>query len=168
MNILQIVGYQNSGKTTFIEKICKRADQNELKFGCLKHHGHGGKPDRMTKEKDSDRYLDAGALVAGVEGEGEFHLMVNHMSMDSILILLKHLPIDGILIEGYKQAQYPKIICARNEQELKELAALSNVQAAIYLSDYLSTKNEYPFPVFSAYEEQGVVFALNLLKEAKA
>ena len=51
LNILQVVGYQNSGKTTLIEKLCQLADEEEMQLGCFKHHGHGGKPDRLFKQK---------------------------------------------------------------------------------------------------------------------
>lgn len=51
LSILQVVGYQNSGKTTLIEKLCQLAECEGLKLGCFKHHGHGGTPDRLFKEK---------------------------------------------------------------------------------------------------------------------
>ncbi len=55
--ILQIVGYQNSGKTTFVEKLAEKLGQLGVKIGCLKHHGHGGEPDVFAEGKDSDRFF---------------------------------------------------------------------------------------------------------------
>ena len=41
-SILQIVGYQNSGKTTLVEKIVHALAESEMKVATIKHHGHGG------------------------------------------------------------------------------------------------------------------------------
>ncbi|PCK21796.1 molybdopterin-guanine dinucleotide biosynthesis protein B [Bacillus pumilus] len=164
LNFLQVVGYQNSGKTTLIEKLCQLANHEELKLGCFKHHGHGGKPDRLFKEKDTDRYVHAGAYAAGVEGEGEFHFSMQYMTLEQLLKLCQHLPLDAILIEGYKQAPYRKIICVKNEQELIDLSTLSHIQAAVYFSNEFQLTKKYPFPVFSASDKRGTTFAFNLLK----
>ncbi|MDM5297735.1 molybdopterin-guanine dinucleotide biosynthesis protein B [Bacillus pumilus] len=164
LNLLQVVGYQNSGKTTFIEKLCQLAAYEKLKLGCFKHHGHGGKPDRLLKEKDTDRYVQAGAFAAGVEGEGEFHFSMQQMTLDQLLAFCEHLPLDAVLIEGYKHAPYRKIICVKNEQELLDLSKLSHIQAAIYFSEEIQMNKDYPFPIFSAFEKHGTEWAFNLLK----
>ncbi|MFP3418746.1 molybdopterin-guanine dinucleotide biosynthesis protein B [Bacillus sp. SIMBA_154] len=164
LSILQVVGYQNSGKTKLIEKLCQLAEHEGLKLGCFKHHGHGGKPDRLFKEKDTDRYVQAGAFAAGVEGEGECHFSMQHMTLEQLLIMCEHLPLDAVLIEGYKQAPYRKIVCVKNEQELIDLSTLSNIQAAIYFSQAFQLTENYSFPVFSAFEKRGVTCAFNLLK----
>lgn len=41
-SILQIVGYQNSGKTTLVEKMVHALTEREMKVATIKHHGHGG------------------------------------------------------------------------------------------------------------------------------
>lgn len=164
LSILQVVGYQNSGKTTLIEKLCQLADHEGLKLGCFKHHGHGGKPDRLFKEKDTDRYVQAGAFAAGVEGEGEFHFSMQRMTLEQLLNMCEHLPLDAVLIEGYKKAPYRKIICIKNEQELIDLSTLSHIQAAIYFSQEFQLNGNYSFPVFSAFEKRGMTFVFNLLK----
>lgn len=164
LSILQVVGYQNSGKTTLIEKLCQMAVLDGLKLGCFKHHGHGGKPDRLLKEKDTDRYVQAGAFVAGVEGEGEFHFSMQQITLEQLLNMCRHLPLDAVLIEGYKQAPYRKIVCVKNEEELIDLSTLSNIQAAIYFSQEFQLTENYSFPVFSAFEKGAVTFSFNLLK----
>ncbi len=164
LSILQVVGYQNSGKTSLIEKICRLAVLDGLKIGCFKHHGHGGKPDRLLKEKDTDRYVGAGAFAAGVEGEGEFHFSMQHITLKQLLSMCQHLPLDAVLIEGYKQAPYRKILCVKNEQELIDFSTLSNIQAAIYFSQEFQLAKNYSFPVFSAFEKDAHSFCYNVLK----
>lgn len=66
--ILQIVGYQNSGKTTLMEQLIKQATMEGLRVGAIKHHGHGGVP-MIETSKDSSRHELAGAVVTAVEGQ---------------------------------------------------------------------------------------------------
>lgn len=65
--IIQIVGYQNSGKTTLMEQLIKHATKEGLRVGTIKHHGHGGAPVENLS-KDSNRHEQAGARVSAVEG----------------------------------------------------------------------------------------------------
>lgn len=67
--ILQIVGFQNSGKTTLSEKLIFRASKAGLKAASIKHHGHGGPPDNELSSKDSIRHHEAGAVISSVEGD---------------------------------------------------------------------------------------------------
>ena len=65
-SILQIVGYQNSGKTTLVEKIVHALAEIEMKVATIKHHGHGGFPEVAQKiAKDT---VKPGAVVSSVEG----------------------------------------------------------------------------------------------------
>ena len=54
----------------------------------------------------------------------------------------------------------------KNEEELIDLSTLSNIQAAIYFSQEDPLTENYPFPVFSAFDKRGMTFAFHLLKEA--
>ena len=118
LSILQVVGYQNSGKTTLIEKLCQLAECEGLKLGCFKHHGHGGTPDRLFKEKDTDRYIQAGAYAAGVEGEGEFHFSMQDFTLEQLLNMCQHLPLDAVLIEGTNRRLIAKSFVSRMKRSL--------------------------------------------------
>ncbi len=48
-SILQIVGYQNSGKTTLVEKVVYALAEQNMKVATIKHHGHGGFPEVAQK-----------------------------------------------------------------------------------------------------------------------
>lgn len=48
-SILQIVGYQNSGKTTLVEKVVHALAERKMKVATIKHHGHGGFPEVAQK-----------------------------------------------------------------------------------------------------------------------
>ncbi|WP_461201868.1 molybdopterin-guanine dinucleotide biosynthesis protein B [Anoxybacillus sp. TBDG-1] len=130
MIILQVVGYQNSGKTTLIEKIIKRLYTNGYRVGTLKHHGHSGKV-ALPKEKDTTRHAEAGAVVSGVEGDGTFLFHAKgHWELDELLPIYERFSLDVLLIEGFKHAPYPKIVCLRSQED-KHLLHLKNVLISI-------------------------------------
>ncbi|KHD85250.1 molybdopterin-guanine dinucleotide biosynthesis protein B [Heyndrickxia ginsengihumi] len=132
MNILQIVGYQDSGKTTLMEKLVNMLSDQGFRVGTLKHHGHGGAP-MLPAQKDSTRHFEAGSMMAGVEGEGTLSLAIhnnNGWQIDELVDFYRTLPLDILLIEGFKKASYPKLVCLRNDEEDLQLLELSNVVAA--------------------------------------
>ncbi|RYL92097.1 molybdopterin-guanine dinucleotide biosynthesis protein B [Sporolactobacillus sp. THM7-4] len=126
--ILQIVGYQNSGKTTAAGNIIRYLTQRGYKVGSFKHHGHGGTP-RLPEDKDSTRLLEAGAVLSGVSGGGVFALSTS-LPLNWI-DLCRWLDIDVLLIEGYKQKDYDKIVCIRGRDEIDLLKKLSHVEAIV-------------------------------------
>lgn len=151
---LQIVGYQNSGKTTLIEKIIEVLSENGVRVGTIKHHGHGGFPDAFDTDKDTAKHRKAGAVVTGIEGTGMLQIHAynsNGWSLDDMLSLYERLPIDLILIEGFKREHYPKIVLLRSEEDIKLLKLLDNVQAIICW--YTPLKIKVSVPTFHLNDE---------------
>jgi molybdopterin-guanine dinucleotide biosynthesis protein B len=133
--IFQVVGYQNSGKTTLISKLVKRLSSEGFSVGTIKHHGHGGMPEYGDGGKDSEVHRLAGASVIAVEGGGSLQLTAQHLSWDlhKTLSLYETFHLDAILIEGYKMESYPKIVLLRNHDDLELLDKLSNINCLISL-----------------------------------
>lgn len=131
--ILQVVGYQNSGKTTLIEKLISRAAQEGLRAASIKHHGHGGAPAYEAPSKDSIRHYEAGAIVSSVEGDGVLQLRakIEDLNLEKMIQLYQFFSIDVLFVEGYKQESYPKVVLLRDEQDLSMLSSLTNVQCII-------------------------------------
>ncbi|WP_017754592.1 molybdopterin-guanine dinucleotide biosynthesis protein B [Calidifontibacillus oryziterrae] len=132
--VLQIVGYQNSGKTTLVTKIVKRLSQSGIKVATLKHHGHGGVPKNSDEGKDSAKHRDAGAIVTGVEGEGVLQLFAMNSSgwtLHNMLSLYERLPIDLAIVEGFKKAEFPKIVLLRSREDEQLLSQLDHIVLAI-------------------------------------
>lgn len=125
VTVLQVVGYQNSGKTLFVSRLTERWTKRGLRVGVIKHHGHGGPLNvPMT---DSHRHALAGAVVSSVIGEdGTF---IEWQAVDTFELLLNwyEAHVDVVLIEGYKQKDYPKVVLVREGQA--EPTGLSNVIA---------------------------------------
>ncbi|WP_306985549.1 molybdopterin-guanine dinucleotide biosynthesis protein B [Alkalicoccobacillus murimartini] len=150
--ILQVVGYQNSGKTTLVCRLIEEASKQKLRVGTIKHHGHGGAP--ISKPiKDSDKHYAAGAAISAVEGDGVMHLtaQLDETDPEFMLSFLTRLPLDVILIEGYKAWHYPKVVLLRDEKD-EEL--LDQVNQTIAVISQQQPTYSMDFPFFNRQDEQ--------------
>jgi molybdopterin-guanine dinucleotide biosynthesis protein B len=164
--ILQIVGYQNSGKTTLMEQLIKQATTEGLRVGAIKHHGHGGVP-MIETSKDSSRHELAGAVVTAVEGAGTLRMSIHQDSwqLADILTIYESLPLDIILIEGYKNEHYPKVVLLRTAQDQVLLQQVTNILCVVYWPSY-PLNPSLTIPAFSIYEEtQYMEFLLTEMRE---
>lgn len=159
--IIQVVGYQNSGKTVLIEKIVGFLTNKGLKVGTIKHHGHGGMPEQM-EDKDSARHYKAGAEIATVEGEGLLQMLFKEKrDLQGILQVYKDFHLDVILIEGYKKATYSKLVMIRNEEDIVLLDTVAEVVAVITWIP-LELDHKSSFPVFLISEEEAILTWIDL------
>lgn len=159
-HVLQIAGYQNSGKTTLMEKLIAHATEQGKRVAVIKHHGHGGVPE-LPDGKDSTRHHQAGAFVTGVEGGGILQLTIQQPSwtLPELLKLYDQFPVDSILIEGFKQTDYPKVVIIRSEEDIA-LVSLPGVQCVIAWCDMPKQK----VPVFHVkQDDEYVPFLFKLL-----
>ncbi|EJS60273.1 MULTISPECIES: molybdopterin-guanine dinucleotide biosynthesis protein B [Bacillus] len=166
-SILQIVGYQNSGKTTLVEKIVHALAESEMKVATIKHHGHGGFPE--VAQKDSERHRKAGAVVSSVEGAGLLSLssLRDEWSLQEIIRLYEFFEVDTILIEGYKAEKYPKVVLLRSAEDIELLHKVENVVAIITWDNVLSNLRE-DYKVFHITEEKLYVdWFLQTVRSAK-
>lgn len=151
--IFQIVGYQDRGKTTLITKLIEKLREENLEPAILKHHGHGGKPDHTSVKKDSTKHFQSGAAASLVEGDGTIELLGRFKAGATLTELLHLLEIfhpDVILIEGYKQADYPKMVLMKEESDLLLLNQLTNIQAVVAWPSCLEQATQLAeVPVFS-------------------
>ncbi|WP_421930392.1 molybdopterin-guanine dinucleotide biosynthesis protein B [Lysinibacillus halotolerans] len=149
--ILQVVGYQNSGKTTLMERLIREATARGLKVGTIKHHGHGGIP--MSESKDSFRHEQAGAQVTAVEGDGTLRMSIhqNNWNLDDILAIYASFKTDIILIEGYKEEHFSKVVLLRTLEDQALLEKVSNIICVIYWPSYPLTK-PLEYPTFSIHD----------------
>lgn len=151
--ILQIVGYQNSGKTTLTEQLIAQATSEGFVVGAIKHHGHGGVP-MIESSKDSARHEKAGASVTAVEGQGTLRMSINrsHWQLADILAIYELMDMDLILIEGYKSEHYPKVVLLRRPEDQSLLQKVSNIICILYWPTYPLDK-PLEYPAFSIHEK---------------
>lgn len=132
--IVQVAGFSNSGKTTFVEKLVSRLIKENFQVGTVKHHGHGGELTSFDHGKDSWRHRQAGAVVSGAVSDGVLQLSVVKevaWSPEELIELYKKFPIDVIVIEGFKASSFSKIVLVKEEEDLKLLSKLKNIFCVI-------------------------------------
>jgi molybdopterin-guanine dinucleotide biosynthesis protein MobB len=107
MKIIQIVGRSNSGKTTFIRNLVPALK----KAGSVAVIKHLGDHDYHLEEgKDTTHFFDAGAdFTVGVDSHKSV-VAIRNNSLESMLDLLLNQRIDFVVIEGFKQKPFPKIV----------------------------------------------------------
>lgn len=127
--IFQIVGYQNSGKTTITNKILRQLKSKGISAVSIKHHGHGGKPS-VNDQKDSAMHIDNGAIASIVEGDGRLLLQSekSNWTLQEEIQLTKFFSPDIILIEGHKKESYPKLLLIRRNEDIEPLLKLVNIK----------------------------------------
>ncbi|MFD1065662.1 molybdopterin-guanine dinucleotide biosynthesis protein B [Oceanobacillus locisalsi] len=149
MDIIQIVGYKNSGKTTIAAQFIEYAINKGIRTASLKHHGHGGKPEGI-KDTDSEKHSQAGAVISGVEGGNVFQLSKENWTVEEMIYIYSMMHIDLLVMEGFKSCSFPKVLLVSREEELELLDQVENVQAII--TQVALEKHSYPFPVFHVSE----------------
>ncbi|WP_100011461.1 molybdopterin-guanine dinucleotide biosynthesis protein B [Lentibacillus sediminis] len=150
MEIIQITGYKNSGKTTMAEKLIHALAAEGFRVASLKHHGHGGTPDGF-EDTDSARHHEAGAFISGVQGEGLLQLAARPTwELEQMTAIYQQLGTDILVVEGFKKHAYKKIVLIRREEDLHLLKELTNIVAVITRPTLNAA--DYPFLVFSQAE----------------
>ena len=123
MKIVSIVGKKNTGKTSLTVKVIEELTKRGYNVASIKHSHHSIEMDK--ENTDTWKHKQAGAnLVVGV-GSTTFFNARMEMDLNRILFLLKHMDeFDFVVIEGYKNYNYPKIITSpdvRDEYTIKEV-----------------------------------------------
>ncbi|RDW20168.1 molybdopterin-guanine dinucleotide biosynthesis protein B [Oceanobacillus arenosus] len=153
MKVIQIIGYKNSGKTTAAAALISALSEIGIRVASLKHHGHGGVP-ICIENTDSARHQRAGALVAGVEGEGMLQITSqNDWQLDKLIAIYQLLDIEVLVIEGFKQAPFKKVVMLDKEEDVLLLNESTNVLAVITSGPLANVSIDCP--VFESKDLQG-------------
>ncbi|UUI39389.1 molybdopterin-guanine dinucleotide biosynthesis protein B [Oceanobacillus oncorhynchi] len=153
MDIIQVVGYKNSGKTSLACKLIEHAAKKGFRTASLKHHGHGGVPEGIS-DTDSEKHKQAGSLISGVEGDGVFQLSKENWTLYEMIQIYEWMQINLLIIEGFKAYSFPKVVLISDEKDLELLDKVENVKAII--ARVALEKNAYPFPVFQQHDYNGI------------
>ncbi|WP_413302081.1 molybdopterin-guanine dinucleotide biosynthesis protein B [Bacillus sp. 1P10SD] len=166
--VFQIVGFQNSGKTTFTLKLLEQLKKDHLQTVTIKHHGHGGKPD-APMSKDTGKHLISGALASIVEGGGRLLLQAEAIvcNLDDQVELMKFFKPDVILVEGYKQEHYPKLLVVRETSDLQLIGKVNNILAVISWNNEIKelVKEKWAGPSFLISEEMAIRWTIQYIQE---
>lgn len=123
--ILQVIGYKKSGKTTVVNRLIEAANELGLSVAVIKHHGDkSGVEIDIPIKRDHITYIETGALESIVEGYQYVHHLIKkdnkksaHETVEQLIEQLTTHP-DIILIEGYKEAHFNKLVMLRHGDDL--------------------------------------------------
>lgn len=122
--ILQIVGYKKSGKTTLMRHIVSFLKTHGYTVATIKHHGHA-KEDIQLQDSDVDhmKHFEAGADQSIVQGFQYQQTVTRVDNQNLTQIIEKSVTIDTniVLVEGFKNADFEKVVVYRDEEELQVL-----------------------------------------------
>ena len=113
---IAFIGYQNSGKTTLVEKVIAELTRRGLRVGSLKHHGHHGF-DIDVPAKDTWRHHQAGSKHVGLicaTRWAEYADTREGDEMPARELLSRYNDVDVVIIEGYKTEGFDNIVVARS------------------------------------------------------
>lgn len=112
---IAFIGYQNSGKTTLVEKVITRLTKRGLRVGTIKHHGHKGF-DIDQLGKDSWRHAQAGSRHVGLIAPNKFAEYADTGAQEVSVtdLLARYTDVDVVIVEGYKTAGLPNIVVTRS------------------------------------------------------
>ena len=107
MKIIHIVGRSGSGKTTFIRQLIPEL-RKRGKVATIKHLGHHD----FTPEKGKDTTLffqEGAELSIGIDSHIAM-VMARETHLDAWLSTAYEQNMDFVIIEGYKQRSFPKVV----------------------------------------------------------
>lgn len=107
MKIIQVVGSSNSGKTTFIKNLIP-----ELKkigdVAVIKHLGDHTY--HIEEGKDTTIFFEAGADISIGMDTKKVVAAIRKNTLDDVFGMLCDQGMDFVVIEGFKQRSFPKIV----------------------------------------------------------
>jgi molybdopterin-guanine dinucleotide biosynthesis protein B len=130
MRAVAFVGFKKSGKTTTVERVARELKKRGYKVGIAKSMHTN------FDRKDSDTWkLKRVADYVIVRAQDTDALLFEAKDLNALLSAMPE--VDFLLLEGFKDAKHlPKVICAKNEEEVKVL----NDGLAIAVSGLISNE----------------------------
>ena len=161
--IIQVVGYKNSGKTTLCEYLVSYFSKRQVRVAVIKHDGHEFQMDqegtdtwRMTRAGSAAIAITSAQRTAVVE-ERESHLQE---------LIDRFNEYDLIIVEGFKREKFPKIIMLRGTEDAELLEHSVNVKAAVYWKQAEMPEHSHPklaHEVIHRASDQGPPESINVL-----
>ncbi|MCG7200733.1 molybdopterin-guanine dinucleotide biosynthesis protein B [Marinobacter pelagius] len=159
MNVIGIVGWKNSGKTTLASALIRELSSRGLTVNSIKHAHHMVDVDQPGT--DSYKHREAGAREVILAGGQRFAIMHElrgdkEPTLDELLARLA--PCDWVVVEGFKTHAHPKIEVHRQESSRGPLYR-EDASIIALATDYAP---DFAGPVFDVDDVPGIAdFILN-------
>lgn len=155
--ILQIIGFKNSGKTTLLNALIRASRKENYTVSAIKHDAHDFSVDHAGT--DSYSFQESGAEAVVIANSRQYAVM-EQTGIDLKTAIQKLPESDIVLIEGYKEGPFPKIILVREQAEIE---LLNNSKAVHKIATHNpALKKE---AIFIGEENALNLFAETLIKE---
>ncbi|MBD3641929.1 MAG: molybdopterin-guanine dinucleotide biosynthesis protein B [Marinobacter sp.] len=153
MNVIGIVGWKNSGKTTLASALIRELSSRGLTVNSIKHAHHMVDVDQPGT--DSYKHREAGAQEVILAGGQRFAIMhelrgAREPTLEELLARLA--PCDWVVVEGFKTHAHPKIEVHRQESSRSPLYREDPNIIAV-ATDYAP---EFPGPCFDLNDISGI------------
>ncbi|MBR5408279.1 MAG: cyclic pyranopterin monophosphate synthase MoaC [Lachnospiraceae bacterium] len=144
--VFGIAGFSGSGKTTLIEKLIPILKNDGFSVAAIKHDAHDFDMDR--EGKDTYRFTAAGADTVMISSQtGSAVLSNSPEDLDDMIMDAYVRGADIVLVEGYKNADIPKLLVLTNRCGYSIPDDLKNC-VAIAADDLEKAGNICDLPVF--------------------
>ncbi|KGL37696.1 molybdopterin-guanine dinucleotide biosynthesis protein B [Listeria sp. SHR_NRA_18] len=132
--IFQITGFKKSGKTTLTNCFVQQLKAQDYTVAVIKHDAHAFAIDHP--DTDSYSFRESGADIVALSSSSQHAIMVDQgITLKDMIASLP--PTDVILIEGYKEASFPKIVMVRDAEDVATLETLQAIYKMATLRDGL-------------------------------
>ncbi|MHA1953615.1 MAG: molybdopterin-guanine dinucleotide biosynthesis protein B [Candidatus Heimdallarchaeaceae archaeon] len=112
--ILQVVGYSQSGKTTLIARLTEKLSERNISILTLKS---ARQHEYTFSDKDSDVFSQKGSAISVVAFKNTTQIFMGKEK--NVVNIIEHLAdsfkINLVLIEGFKEEKFAKIVIWTNE-----------------------------------------------------
>jgi molybdopterin-guanine dinucleotide biosynthesis protein B len=161
MKVLSVSGYSKSGKTATVIAIINELKKRHYSVVSIKDiHNKDFAMEKIGTDTWKHWHSSQNTVVA--RGLNETHLIWHDkLNLNEILY---HLQADWVIIEGMRNEPLPRIICAKNENELSELID----ETVFAISGIYSQKNNSykNLPVFNVISSEiDVIKLVDLIEE---
>ncbi|MFT9369696.1 molybdopterin-guanine dinucleotide biosynthesis protein B [Paenibacillus polymyxa] len=138
--VCQIVGFKNTGKTTFLGGLIRYVQQSGLRVAVIKHDGHEFEMDH--KGTDTYKHRQAGAEGVAIVSAGRTAILEEQSR--PVTGLIRHFQAyDCVLLEGFKQEKYPKLVMVREQSDARLVQELTNVQGVVVWECHMDWAQDY-------------------------
>lgn len=132
--VLGVAAQSGTGKTTLLKALIPRLKQRGLRLGLIKHTHHCIRFDNMALTRDAFAEKANVIAVSSTLSMAKWHQQNSDTALQDAIDAYRDLPIDLLLIEGFKAAAFPKLEIHRKALN-HPLLALSDPNIVVIASD---------------------------------
>ncbi len=126
--VIQICGYKNSGKTTLLAGLVEIFKGMNLHTAVIKHDVHGFEGD--VEATDTYKLRKAGATATAITSPWRT-AVVEECETPLTELIGRFQSYDLILVEGFKQAVYPKLVMLHHPEDVGLISQLGEIAALV-------------------------------------